>query len=116
MAPPQRKPVARSTMHRAAFANKPRIVRGTSDFPKPESTVEQFMRLSEQLWQNSEAPRSAHTGIMSTAQKVGEAVKSVHVQSVSVTPRNSVQAATPRKPALRVGPTPIIISPGKFVA
>ena len=49
MAAPHRKPVARSTTHRVAFANKPRIVRGKSDSPKPESTVEQFMRLSEQL-------------------------------------------------------------------
>ena len=47
MAAPQRKPVARSTTHRVAFANKPRIVRWKSDSPKPESTVEQFMRLSE---------------------------------------------------------------------
>ena len=52
MAAPQRKPVARSTTHRVAFANKPRIVRGKSDSPKPESTVKQFMRLSKQLWQN----------------------------------------------------------------
>ena len=116
MAAPQRKPVARSTTHRVEFANKPRFVRGKSDSPKPESTVEQFMRLSEQLWQNSEAPRSAHTGIMSTAQKVGEAVKSVHVQSVSVTPRKSVQAVTPGKPAPRVGTSHIIIHAGKFVA
>ena len=116
MAAPQRKPVSRSTTHRVAFANKPRIVRGKSDSPKPESTVEQFMRLSEQLWQNSEAPRSADTGIMSTAQEVGETVKSVHVQSVSVTPRNSAQVVTPGKPVPRVGPSPISIPSGNFVA
>ena len=75
MAPPQRKPVARSTTHRVAFANKPRAVRGKSDSPKPESTVEQFMRLSEQLWQNSESPSIADTGTMSTAQEVAETVK-----------------------------------------
>ena len=85
MAPQQREPVARSTTHRVAFANKPRVVSGKSEPPKPESTVEQFMRLSEQLWQNSEAPRSADIGTMSTAQEVAETVKSVHVQSVPVT-------------------------------
>ena len=109
MAAPQRKPVARSTTHSVAFANKPRIVRGKSDSPKPESTVEQFMRLSEQPWQNSEAPRSADIGTMSTAQEMAETVKSVHLQSVSVTNLNSVQASTPRNPEPRVGPTPIII-------
>ena len=53
---------------------------------------------------------------MSTAQDVAEIVTSAHVQSVSVTPHNSVQAVTPRKPAPRVGPTTIIIPPGNFVA
>ena len=115
MATPQRKPVARSTTHRVAFANKPRAVRGNSDCPKPESTVEQFMRLSEQLWQNSEEPRS-DTGTLSTAQKTAEMVTAVHVQSVPVTPLTSVQAVTPRKPAPQVGPTPITIHPGNFVA
>ena len=74
------------------------------------------MRLSEQLWQNSEAPRSADTGIMSTAQEVGETVKSVHVQYVPVTPRNSVQAVTPGKPVPRVGLSSNSIPTGKFVA
>ena len=46
---------------------------------------------------------------MSTAQEVAETVKYVHVQSVHVTPRNSVQAVNPRIPAPRVGQTPIII-------
>ena len=103
MASPQRKTVARSTTHRVAFAYKPRAVRWKSDSPKPESTVEQFMRLSERLLQNSEAPRSANTGTMSTAQEVAEmvtadngtmskaqevaeTVKSVHVPSVPVPP------------------------------
>ena len=72
MAPPQRKPVARSTTHRVAFANKPRAVRGKSDSQKPESTVEQFVRLSEQLWQNSEAPRTSDTGTVSMTQEVAE--------------------------------------------
>ena len=48
-AAPQRKPVARSTTHRVAFANKTRAVRRKSDSTKPESTVEQFIRLPEQL-------------------------------------------------------------------
>ena len=56
------------------------------------------------------------TGTMSTAQEVGETVKSVHVQSVPVTPRNSVQVETPGKPAPRVGPSHISIPSGKFVA
>ena len=43
-------------------------------------------------------------------------VKSVHVQSVPVTPRNNVQVVTPGNPAPRVWPTPISIHPGKFVA
>ena len=116
MTAPQRTSIARSTTHRTAFANKPRVVRGKSDSPKPESTVEQFMRLSEQLWQNSEAPSTADTGTMSTAQDVAETVKYVHVQSVPVTPRNSVQAVTTGKPAPRVGPSPISIPSGKFVA
>ena len=116
MAPPQRKPVARSTTHRVAFANKPRIVRWKSDSPKPESTVEQFMRLSEQLWQNSESPRTADTGTMSMTQEVPETVQKVRKQSVTVTPSDRVQAVTPGKPAPRVGPSPINIPPGRFVA
>ena len=116
MAPPQRKPVARSTTHRVAFANKPRVVRGKSDSTKPESTVEQFMRLSEQLWQNSAGPRSADTGTLSTAQETAEMVTAVHVQSVPVTPHNCVQAVTPRKPVPRVGPTTTTIPPGNLVA
>ena len=74
------------------------------------------MRLSEQLRQNSEAPRSADTGTMSTAQEVAEIVTSVHVQSAPMTPLNSVQAVTPGKPAPRVGPSPSSIHSGKFVA
>ena len=74
------------------------------------------MRLSEQLWQNSEAPRSADTGTMSMAQEVAETVKKVHAQSVPVTTSNSVQAVTPGKPAPRVGPSPISIPSGRFVA
>ena len=116
MAPPQRKPVARSTTHRVAFANKPRAVREKSDSPKPESTVEQFMRLSEQLCQNSESPSIADTGTMSTAQEVAETVKNVHVQPVTVTHHNRVQAVTPGKPEPRVGPSPISIPSGRFVA
>ena len=116
MAAPQRKPVARSTTHRVAFANKPRVVRGKSDSPKPESTVEQFMRLSEQLWQNSEAPRSADTGTLSTAQEVAEIVTAVHVQSVPATPLPSAQAVTPGRPVPRFGPSPIRIPSGRFVA
>ena len=53
---------------------------------------------------------------MSTAKEVAEIVKTVHAQSVSVTLRNSVQAVTPWKPVPRVGPSPISIPPGKFVA
>ena len=53
---------------------------------------------------------------MSTAQDVTETVKSVHVQSVPVTIRNSVQAVTPGNPAPRVGPSPISIPSGRFVA
>ena len=84
--------------------------RPINDAPRgPESTVEQFMRLSEQLWQKSESPSIADTGTMSTAQEVAETVKNVHVQSVPVNPRNSVQAVTPGKPAPRVGPSPISI-------
>ena len=74
------------------------------------------MRLSEQLWRNSEAPRSADTGTMSTAQEVTEILTSEHAQSVPMTPHNSAQAVTPGKSAPRVGPTPIIIPSGKFVA
>ena len=74
------------------------------------------MRLSEQLWQNSESPSIADTGTMSTAHEVAETVKNVHVQSVPETPRNSVQAVTPGKPAPRVGPNPISIPSGRFVA
>ena len=74
------------------------------------------MWLSEQLWQNSEAPRSADTGTLSTAQEVAEIATSLHVQSVPVAPLNSVQAVTPRKPAPRVGTSPISIPPGRFVA
>ena len=116
MAAPQLKPVARSTTHRVAFTNKPWAVRGKSDSTKPESTVEQFMRLSEQLWQNSESPSIPDTGTRSTAQEVAEIVNNVHTQSVSVTPRNSVQALTPGKPAPRVGPSPISIPSRNFVA
>ena len=116
MASPQRKPVVRSTTHRVAFANKPRIVRWKSDSPKPESTVEQFMRLSEQLWQNSEPPSTTNTGTMSVAHEVAETVNKVYEQSVPVTTRNSVQAVTPGKPAPRVGPSPINIPSGRFVA
>ena len=50
---------------------------------------------------------------MSTAQEVAEIATSVHVQSVPVTPLNSLQAVTPRKPAPRVGPSPISIPPKK---
>ena len=50
---------------------------------------------------------------MSTAQEVAETVKNVHTQSVSVTPRNSVQAVIPGKPAPRVGTTPIVIHTGR---
>ena len=115
MAPPQRKTVARSTTHRVAFANKPRVVRWKSDSPKPESTVEQFMRLSEQLWQNSEGPRSADTGTLSTAQEVAEMVTAVHMHSVPVTPLTRAQAVTPGKPVPRVWPSPISITSGRFL-
>ena len=74
------------------------------------------MRLSKQLWQNSESPSIADTGTMSTAQEVAETVKNMHVQSVHVNPRNSVQAVTPGKPAPRVGPSHISIPSGRFVA
>ena len=74
------------------------------------------MRLSEQLWQNSEAPSTADTGTMSMAQDVTETVKSVHEQPVPVTTHNSVQAVTQWKPVPRVGPSPISIPSGKFVA
>ena len=46
MAPQQRKTVVQSTTHRVAFVNKPWVVRVKSEPPKPESTVEQFMRPS----------------------------------------------------------------------
>ena len=78
--------------------------------------MEQFKRLSEQLWQNSEAPSTADTGSMSTAQEVAETVKNVHVQSVPVNPRNSLQAITPGNPAPLVGPSPISIHSERFVA
>ena len=50
------------------------------------------MRLSEQLWQNSEMHRTTHAGTMSTAQEMDEIVKSVHVQSETGPPLNSAQA------------------------
>ena len=53
---------------------------------------------------------------MSTDQELAEIVTSVHVQSAPVTPLNSVQAVTPEKPAPRVGPSPISIPSGRFVA
>ena len=74
--------------------------------------MKQFMRMSEQLWQNSEMPRSTDTATMSTAQEVAEIVKSVHVQSVPAAALTSVQAVIPGKPAPRVGPTIIIIPSG----
>ena len=74
------------------------------------------MRLSEQLWQNSEAPSPADTGTMSLAQERAKTVICVHVQSVPVTPHNREQAVNPRKPAPRVGPTPIIIPPRNLAA
>ena len=55
------------------------------------------MRLSEQLWQNSEVPRPEDTGTMSPAKEMAKTVTSVHVQFVPVTPYNRVQAVTPRK-------------------
>ena len=74
------------------------------------------MRLSEQLWHNSESPSIADTGTMSMAQEEAETANSVHVQFVPVTPLNNAQAVTPGKPAPRVGPSPISIPSRNFAA